>query len=321
VVRLIGKVRCVTELVAGNAERFGSRRPGFLRVFLLTGVACFGGLVAAMVLVWALSLTGVATTGWVVDGAPYLPTGVGPVMADALSVLYFSVFTVLVTRPVLAAWIAPDDLPAWTWVAVPFLACAGLAAISPAVAVNGGWAIAAIAVRYTAWDAEGRARREPLLTPRSTRLVLLLVPAVLLAGIAGYALFHPLTVSDGSAPKIARGTSPVLVTAPALYNESSRPVRVLSIEPGRERGYALHLIGVRAYVDGMSVHGGPPTRPVTSFVIKAHDSSPGGMVLQLSRAGCRPGTSGRIESIRVHYRLGGDRVMELPVKPAATLIC
>lgn len=33
------------------------------------------------------------------------------------------------------------------------------------------------------------------------------------------------------------------------------------------------------------------------------------------------GTSGRIETVRVRYALGGVRTTELPLKPAVTLSC
>lgn len=42
----------------------------------------------------------------------------------------------------------------------------------------------------------------------------------------------------------------------------------------------------------------------------------------LSRAGCRPGTSGRIESVRVRYRLGGaERTQLLRLDDPLTLAC
>lgn len=314
-------MRSVSELVAGTAEQVeGLKRPGFIRVFVLTWVACSLGLLAAMIVSALVSLTGVGMPSDWGDEVPYLATALGPIVADALSVLFFSAFAILLTRVVLSGWLAAEHEPAWTWIAVAIVPTAALVVLSPATTVNGGLAIAGVAIRYAAWDAEGRPRREPFLTPRSARWVVPLVPAVLLAGIAGYALLHPLTTNATDMRMIARGTSPVLVNAPTIHNRSGRRIRILSIEPGRERGYALHLIGVRAYTLGARPSGAASTHPVSSFVLAAHGESPW-LLLQLSRAGCRPGTSGRIETIRVRYRLGGDRVMELPVKPAATLSC
>jgi hypothetical protein len=311
----------VTELVAGNAERVvGSRRPGFFRVFFLTLFACGIGMLAAAAGILLVSLTGLATTGIWLGTVPYLPTGVGPVLADAVVVLYFTSFAVLLVRRILGAWISPDDPPAWTWIAATLVPAGALAATSPAVAITGGWAIVAIAVRYAAWDREGRARREPVLAPRAARRTVVLVPAILLAALSGYALLHPLTIDQTSPAKIAPGTTPVLVNGAPIRNDSGRPVRILSIEPGRERGYALHLTGIQAYNDGMQSAGEPLSHAVTSFVIKPHDSATG-LLLQLSRAGCRPGTSGRIETIRVRYARGGVHVMELPLDPAPTLTC
>jgi hypothetical protein len=45
------------------------------------------------------------------------------------------------------------------------------------------------------------------------------------------------------------------------------------------------------------------------------------MGLRISRAGCTPGQSGRIESVRVRYRLGGERTTLLKLDPALALSC
>lgn len=315
-------MRAVTELAAGPAERVeGARRPGFFTVFFLTIFGCAAGMFASLAAVWLVSFAGVATTGAWAGTVPFLPTGFAPVLADVVAVLYFTSLAVVLTRGALGAWTDPDDPPALTWIALTLVPAAALAVIAPSVSLTGGWAIAAVAVRYVAWDREGRARPEPLLSRRAARHVAVLAPALLLAALSGYALVHPLRTGDtGEAARIQPGTSPVLVPGPNIYNYSSRPVRVLSIEPGRERGYALHLIGVRTFADGVAVDGHPPTRDVTSFTIGANDAGPP-LRLQLSRAGCRPGTSGRIETVRVRYVRGGQHVMELPVKPALTLNC
>jgi hypothetical protein len=333
---LIGKVRFVPEAVAGSAEEVeGAGRPGVLRVFFLTVLACGLAKMASGVAIWLLSFVGVATTGWWEDSAPYLPTGVGPVVADGLAVLFVASLAVTVTRAVLSSWVAEEDVPAWTWTAVTLVPAAVLAAASPAVTSAGAWAIAGVALRYVAWRSDGRARLElrfarrtdgaarpeSWLTARVARRWAVVVPALLLAGLSGYAVFHPLSVDETERAVIHAGRSPVLVQGPPIRNESGRAVRVLSIEPGRERGYALHLIGVRKTMDGMSPDGvHPPTREVTSFVIRGNDATMG-LLLQLSRAGCRPGTSGRIETVRVRYLRGGEHVMELPLHPAPTLVC
>jgi hypothetical protein len=311
----------VTELVARTADLIEPRRrPGFFRVWLLTILGGGFGALAAVLASVVVEVAGVASLPLWDRSVPYLPTGGGPIAADALGVLYVTSFSVLVTRWLLRAWV--EEPPAWTWIAATLVPAAGVAAVSPRISDAGAWVIAGVALRYVAWDAEGHARPEPIRSVLALRLVKVLTPALLLAAITAYAMFHPLSLFTSTPATIRPGTSPVLVNMLSISNDGGRPVRILSIEPGRERGYALHLIGVRTYYEGARPFGAPETRPFTPFVLRPHeDTDPPTLALQLSRAGCRPGTSGRIDTVRVRYALGGVHTMELKLDPAPALSC
>jgi hypothetical protein len=317
---LTGKVRCVTELTARNAgvvERAGPGRPGFWRVFFLTLLGGTFGALAAALFSAVVGVVGVASPPLWDRDVPYVATGFGPIAADVAGVLYVAVFAVAVTRWFLREWV--QEPPAWTWTVATLIPAAGLAALAPSIDTSGGWAIAGVALRYVAWDSEGHARRDPFAMTRRMRLALVLTPALLLAVVTGYAMFHPLRLSTGGSHVIASGTSTLAIDA-SIDNDGGRPVRILAVEPGRERGYALHLTGVRSLYEGARPIGAPDSHPFTPVVIAPHGTA-SLLVLQVSRAGCRRGSSGRIETIRVRYALGGVHVMELPLDPVPALTC
>ncbi|HWI71260.1 MAG TPA: hypothetical protein VNT55_04855 [Baekduia sp.] len=110
------------------------------------------------------------------------------------------------------------------------------------------------------------------------------------------------------------------VWGPTLRNDGGRPVRILGVEPGEEHGFALHLTNVELMPDVGYLR---DARPFRSFVIPAHGDShgAGSLILDVSRAGCRRGTTGRIDSLRVRYALGGERSALLKLENPLTLTC
>jgi hypothetical protein len=118
----------------------------------------------------------------------------------------------------------------------------------------------------------------------------LAVPVVALGGATAYAMYHPLSLQNGPfiAPGVPSSRKPV--TAPLmLENTGGRPLRVLAIEPGDERGYALHAIGAERQFMGVTQGGDDlGERPLAlPFTIAPHKTR-SDLLLHVSRAGCRP---------------------------------
>jgi hypothetical protein len=315
----------MAELAAGtltsSRPETGGRPPIVRTVFYVLFAGWLGTILGLLALA-APSLLGVGT--FPVDGrgadwfAPHTP---GAILADVAAIGVFAWSCGLTVRFCLG-WVWSQDPPAWTWTAST-LGAAGLLAAGTGVTTPAAGVLAALALRYTAYRADGAIRPEPLALGRRTGVVVALAVPVLAIGVAtAFAIYHPLKMGGLGADRatLARGVKPALVWGPVLHNDGGRPVRVLGVEPGEEHGYALHLTDVELVPAVGYLRDRQPLRP---FVIPAHGDShtAGSLILTVSRAGCRRGTSGRIASLRVRYALGGERSTLLKLTEPLTLSC
>jgi hypothetical protein len=92
------------------------------------------------------------------------------------------------------------------------------------------------------------------------------------------------------------GRADAVVRNPIIENDGGRAVRILAVEPGVERGYALHLIAMKVDKGGVQNGTESPWRSFQPFTLAPHETADN-LNMVLSRAGCRPGASGRIESL------------------------
>lgn len=319
-------MRCVTEVTARSAADVGTRgqRPGAVRVFFWTLLAGVGGQLLGAFALLGPSVVGVAVTQPWLDAPPFYPDGAGAVMADAAALAVLVWGAVSLARPLLA-W-ATGERPAWTWTALPLGGGLALGAVSAGVSLAGGLAVAGVAVRYTAYASDGRARPEPVTVSPRWRIALVSLPALAIAATTAYAMYHPLQGRWWSGGEGTSATEPVRVTRAALRvrnpiidNTGGRPVRVLAIEPGQERGFALHLVGMETVKPGGAR--GPDGPRLVPFVLGPHETRDD-LTMVISRAGCRPGATGRIDSVRVRYVLGGGQhTTQLRLEHPLTLNC
>jgi hypothetical protein len=311
----------VSEIAAGTLPTTTDvRRPGFLRVILWAGLGGAVGMVFAALAMVAPAIVGSATMPTAARGVPdWFPMettgGVIANVAALLALLWGVTWTI---RGVFRLGGGP--VPASTWTALTF-APATLFALTPLATGTAAGLAAAFALRYTAFTADGQARREPLdaLSPIARHVLRVAIPVVTIGVATAYAMYHPLQFSSGAGEVLKPGRTPIAVSLAMVTNEGGRTVEILGVEPGVERGYALRLTGVALDRD-MTLPGESGTRPFHAFTLGPHADSPR-MSLVLSRAGCRPGTTGRIESVRVRYRLGGERAALLRLDEPLTLAC
>lgn len=285
---------------------------------------CFAGALGsflAMIAFYAPSVIGVAT--FPTDGQHALwfdPRTSGALLADLAAIGVF-VWACGLTVRFCLGWVWKEEPPAWTPTALT-LAAAGLLAAGTGVTTPAAGALAALALRYTAYRADGSIRPDPLRPPtRASATALgLALPVFAISIATTYAISHPLTArwrSSGAPLKVARTDAEVL--NPVIENTGGRPVRILAIEPGEEQGYALHLSGVR-FQSRTWRPSEPATRPFRPFTLAPH-AERDDLMLRISRTGCRPGLSGRIDSVRVRYALGGERSTLLKLSEPLTLNC
>ncbi|MBJ7330524.1 MAG: hypothetical protein JHC95_11550 [Solirubrobacteraceae bacterium] len=161
--------------------------------------------------------------------------------------------------------------------------------------------------------------RAPL-APRHRRLLAVLSGALVgacLAGTVAYGLLHPIEVAGiETRQSTTVAKTPLEVTMPWMYNKGITELRVLAIEPGEQQGKALRLASVRIMPDF-----GWHTRPFTPFELRAGNDDSPAILLRFSRAGCTPGASSRVESVRIRYDLYGERTMAIPLDPPLLLHC
>jgi hypothetical protein len=299
-------------------DRQAGRRPGLARVFFGTLLAVVAGRILALLALAAPSIVGQADVV-AVDSLPFLAQSPAAVLADGAVLLVGLWACTLVVRALLGS--AFDAWPAWTWTGLTLAAGLALALVGP-VTVGGGAALAGLALRWTAYREDGTARPEPwTFSRRWAPAVGLAVPVVALGGATAYGMYHPLALSAADTGVPIRASREPLDVMATLHNEGGRPLRVLAIEPGDERGFALHLVGAQRQFPGVTEAGDLGERPLAlPFTIAPHQSR-GDLVLRVSRAGCHPGASGRINSIRIRYALGGERSTLLPLGTPLTLTC
>jgi hypothetical protein len=312
----------VSEIAAGTLPTTtDAQRPGFVRVILWTGLGGAVGTVFAAFAMVAPAIVGSATMPTADRGVPdWFPMettgGVIANVAALLTLLWGVTWTI---RGVFRLGGGP--VPASTWTALTF-APALLLAVTPLATGTAAGLAAAFTLRYTAFTADGEARREPLdaLAPIARHVLRVAIPVVTIGVATAYSIYHPLRQWSGGGDPIKPGRTPITVSFTTFTNEGGRTVEILGVEPGVERGYALHLTGVALNRMGVTLPGESTTRPFHPFTLKAHADSPS-MSLVLSRAGCRPGATGAIESVRVRYRLGGERTALLRFDEPLRLAC
>lgn len=207
--------------------------------------------------------------------------------------------------------------PAWTYaMAAVVVGIAGAAAA-------GGWlgllvllaAFAALA--WVAYTPDGGVRPDPLgLRGRRAAIAVTLAVACGLGGAAAYGFLHPFEIGDAGSSRAIEPSTRSLDVSLWINNTGFRSVRVLAVEPGVERGPALRLADVRRVPDM-----GYGTRAFRPFMADGNLGAEPTLVLRFSRAGCVPGATGRVESVRVRYELAGERTMALPLDPPLTLRC
>lgn len=208
--------------------------------------------------------------------------------------------------------------PAWTYaVAAVVVGIAGAAAIGGLYGLVALFAAFA-ALAWVAYTSDGAVRPDPLgLRGRRVVIAVAVVVGLGLGGAAVYGFLHPFQIGDVDAQRPIEPSKRSLdVPMPWIDNAGLRSVRVLAIEPGVERGAALRLAEVRRSPDN-----GYGTRAFRPFVADGNLGAEPSLVLRFSRAGCVPGATGRVESVRVRYELAGERTMALPLEPPLTLRC
>jgi hypothetical protein len=299
-------------------ERTG--RPGFVRVFFFVFVGAWLGAFFGTIALAAPSFLGVASADTLSEHTvPFALDSRGAALADVAVAVAMLWAVTLTVRYWLSTFVGGS--PAWTWTALTLLV-AGLLAVFTILTAGGAAALAAIAVRWTVYRADGTTRPEPLafgLGRQRALAVSILVPVLAIGIATGYAVYHPLSDnSDGAPKRLAAGTDPLYVVGPPIYNGGGRAVQILGIEPGVEHGFALHLedVGLLPDVGDLSHR-----RPFAPFTLQPKDATYTSIVLKLSRYGCRPGATGRIDSLRVRYDLGGVRSTLVRLKQPLTLSC
>jgi hypothetical protein len=315
----------VSSAAAGTLEGVEEEpglRPGVVSLTVYVALSGWLGVVVAAVALHAPGLVGVAVADVGADSLmPFtLDTAGVRVASVAVIVTYIWALT-LTTRAFLGRYVYRKP-PVWTWTGVVVAAAVVILAAAPhstfLVALGAG-----LALRSLAYTRDGMIRPDPFTFPRPVgRALAVAVPILAIGTATAYAAYHPLqlrgTTSDGA--PIAVGRTPLTTGMLTFANEGGRPLRVLVIEPGVERGYALRLVGVERLNMGVTQPGDPDTLPFAPFQVAAHaESRPYALVV--SRAGCKPGATGRIESVRVRYLLGGERSVLLPLAEPLTLRC
>jgi hypothetical protein len=313
----------VTEL-AGTLSTTHPEPPGRPPVVRTVFYVLFAGWMGTILGLFALAaptLLGVAM--FPVNGqsaAWFDPETAGALLADVAAIGVF-VWACGLTVRFCLGWVWSREAPAWTWTALT-LAPAAVVAAGTEVTTSVVGVLAAVALRFTAYRADGSVRPEPLRPPsRIWALAAWMGLPVLAIGIAtAYAMYHPLEVRFGGGGPLKPGRTAISLHGPTIVNHGGRPVRILAIEPGVERGYALHVTGVELRRMDVIRPGKPWTRPFRPFTIAPHGEH-STLALIISRAGCRPGASGRIDSVRVRYVLGGERTALLKLGEPLTLAC
>jgi hypothetical protein len=296
-------------------------RPGFVRVFFFVFVGAWLGAFFGTIALAAPSFLGVASADAVGEHTvPFALDSRGAALADIAVAVAMLWAVTLTVRYWLTTFVG--GRPAWTWTGATLL-LAGLAAIFTGLTAGGAAALAAVAVRWTVYRADGGTYPEPFtfgLTRQRALVVSVLLPVLAIGFATAYAVYHPLrdNSDDGPARRIAPGKTPVYVLAPQIYNGGGRAVQVLGIEPGVEHGYALHLEDVGLLPNVGEIRDRVPFAP---FTLQPKDATYSSVVLRLSRHGCRPGAGGRIDSLRVRYDLGGVRTALVRLKQPFTISC
>jgi hypothetical protein len=305
---------------AEDSER--SARPGRLRCVMWVAVAGWMGILLASLALIAPGALGVATVrlgnGATIDWFPVDTLGGFCANVAVLATILWG--CTWAVRGVFRVGGGP--VPASSWTALTLAPAIALALTPLATTVAAGIG-AAIALNYTAFAADGTARPEPLdrLSTRARHALRVGIPVLTIGIATAYAVYHPLTIWSGGGELPAKpGRTTATLSLATIQNDGGRPVRILAVEPGVERGYALHLTGVAFERTDTILPGESDTRPFHPFTLRAHHEAPR-LSLSISRAGCRPGRSGRIESVRVRYLLGGERTMLLKLDPALALSC
>jgi hypothetical protein len=314
----------VAELTARMLDATDQAPAGRPPVVRTVFYVCFAGALGsflAMIALYAPRVFGVATFPSDGDRVRWFdPHTSGALLADFAALGVF-VWACGLTVRFCLGWVWDEEPPAWTPTALT-LAAAGLLAAGTGITTPAAGALAALALRYTAYRADGSIRPDPLRPPsRASAVALgLALPVFALSIATAYAISHPLKArwwSSGMPLKASRDDAEVL--NPIIENTGGRPVRILAIEPGEEHGYALHLSGVRVQKRTW-VPPAPRTLPFRPFTLAPH-AERDDLVLRISRAGCRPGQSGRVDSVRVRYALGGERSTLLKLSEPLTLSC
>ncbi|HWH94784.1 MAG TPA: hypothetical protein VNT03_13070 [Baekduia sp.] len=317
----------MTDLAAGSLEepREDERaavggRPAFLRVFVLVVIAAWLGGFLATIALSAPGYLGVADADTLSETAlPFALDTRWAVVAD-IGVVVTVLWAVTVS---VRYWLRTfaGGAPAWTWIGLT-LFTAGATASLTFVTAGVATALAAAAMRWTVYGADGTPRPEPLAfapTRAGAVAIGVAIPVVAIGAATAYAVYHPLVDnSDGPVRRLAAGTTPVHILGPPISNDGGVAIRLLAIEPGVERGYALHLTNVELLTTVGDMSHRVPFVPLT---LQPNDATYSNIALEISRSGCRPGSSGRIESVRVRYDLGGERTALVRLGQPIELTC
>lgn len=313
----------MSEIAAGTLadRKAAAQRPTVVVALLWVGLAGWMGTLLASFALMAPHALGVATadlSGQAV--APYPDGTLAAALANLCMLLVYLWAWTLIVRGLFRVGSGREDRPAWAWTALTLAPAVAVAQL-PGVTIIVPGLVAALALRHTAFGRDGTPRPEPFAPTRPARgAVGLLLPVIALGGATAYAMYHPLRDGHVGGEDPKPGHADAVVYGPHITNDGGRAVRILAIEPGVERGYALHLIDMKvnkAVTDGVE----SPWRAFQPFTLGPHQSAED-LTMVLSRAGCRHGTSGRIESVRVRYRLGGaERTQLLALDDPITLVC
>lgn len=312
----------MSEVAAGTLpeEKDVSFRPTVIVTLLWVGLAGWIGTLLGSFALIAPHALGVASADLGGQTAALYPDGtLGATVANLCVLLVYLWAWTLTLRGLFRVGSGPDDRPAWTWTALTLAPAIAVTKL-PGVTIIAPGIVAALALRHIAFGGDGMPRPEPFTPTRLTRGALgLLLPVIALGGATAYAMYHPLRGHVGG-EDMKPGRADAVVYGPHIENDGGRTVRILAIEPGVERGYALHLIGMKVDKGGVTNGIESPWRAFRPFTLGPHQES-NDLNMVLSRAGCRPGQSGRIESVRIRYRLGGERTMLMRLAKPITLTC
>lgn len=295
-------------------------RPGWWRTTWALGLGWFLGYFVVVLAVLPASLLAGVTpfTDGPDHGWPFVPAGPFALAADLGFAAFVLALMTVVARSVLSAWVDQDVAP--TWVALAL----GLGGLGPFFAGalssrgTGGFLVALIAVRYGAFDADGRARPGVLDAFRGrrravARRMIVAVPVLGLVLACAYGITNPVRAPaswSGAAEVVPGSRTPARSFFLPLSPQGLGDVTVLAVRTaGDARSRTRVLAAGEPAFDASSPPRGLPV------------SASSGVDLWLSAPRC-PALTIHVDRFDVRVRSwSGTHWVPLRLEPAARVRC